>query len=71
MKIGEIHVADLVAVNELPDCQLYTVKGFINVWVAELCYYTSAGKECSVSPLDISCLFKPTKEQLENHRDKD
>jgi hypothetical protein len=63
MKKGQVKPGDLVVVNKLPDATVYTVKEIINDYNAVLTYKVGE-KTVSGGGIDISCLRKPTKAQL-------
>ncbi len=65
-----VTVGDLVAVNDLPDGQVYTVEAREGFGV-QLSYETTAmGKITSAGWMDVSYLQHPTREQLANELKK-
>lgn len=54
----------IVAVNDLPDGQIYIVKERVGFLAA--LYYVSGGRWVAGGAVDVGILKKPTKAQLEN-----
>jgi hypothetical protein len=61
-------IGDLVAVNTLPDCQVYHVyeQHHKNNFMFYLTYYSN-GKLCGGGWLDVSAFREPSKDQLKNY----
>lgn len=63
MKIKEAKAGMAVAVNDLPDGQIYRIKSVAGFNV-KLVYAGADGLERDGGTLDVSCVKKPSKEQL-------
>ena len=67
VKLDELKPGLRVVVNSIKDTPVYTVDSVIgNGFVAELSYDLE-GQKASGGPMDYSCLYHPSKEQLAAH----
>lgn len=64
MKLENVKVGDLVAVNSVPDGEVYEVNKIHKFMVHLVQYYN--GQKLDSGWIDHSVLKKPTKSQLEN-----